>query len=321
MRTFEVIHTVEKLVKDVAGVKKGDKVLVVTDAFQDLLGDAYTLVCRGIGAETVLAIMPITETHGNEPPDMITAAMKAADVCLVATTHSLSHTKARLEASATGTRIYMTRGLTEDMLMKGAVTVDFKALRERTTKVAEVLTAANEVRVQSLAGTDVTFKLTGRKGIPFCGVWSKETGFASFITGEAASGPLEGTTNGTIVVDFSMDSIGLLKQPLVFTVKDGKVVNLTGASEEVNAIQRYLDRNENNRNIAEFAIGTNPKARLIGILQEDKKKEGSVHFAIGDNKSLGGIVEAEIHLDGLLLKPTVTIDNKTVLVDNGKLLL
>ena len=43
--------------------------------------------------------------------------------------------------------------------------------------------------------------------------------------------------------------------------------------------------------------------------------------ALGDNKSLGGTVEAEIHLDGLLLKPTVTIDNKTVLVDKGKLMI
>jgi leucyl aminopeptidase (aminopeptidase T) len=284
------------------------------------LGEAFTLVCRGLGAETVLAIMPITEEHGNEPPAVIAAAMKAANVILVATTNAITHTKARREASAAGTRIYLTRGVTEEMLIKGAVTADFKALKETTGRVASALTGADEVRVQSLAGTDVTFKLTGRKPFIMDGFYRKEVGFTGIIGGEAATSPVEGTTNGTIVIDYSMDSIGRLKQPLVFTVKDGKVVSITGASEEVNAIERYFERDENNRNIAEFAIGTNPNARLIGILTEDKKRAGTVHFAIGDNMSLGGCVEAEIHLDGLILRPTVTVDNKKVVVENGKLM-
>jgi leucyl aminopeptidase (aminopeptidase T) len=239
---------------------------------------------------------------------------------LVATTNAITHTKARREASAAGTRIYLTRGVTEDMLIKGAVTADFKALKETTGRVASALTGADEVRVQSLAGTDVTFKLTGRKPFIMDGFYRKEVGFTGIIGGEAATSPVEGTTNGTIVIDYSMDSIGRLKQPLVFTVKDGKVVSITGASEEVNAIERYFERDENNRNIAEFAIGTNPNARLIGILTEDKKRAGTVHFAIGDNMSLGGCVEAEIHLDGLILRPTVTVDNKKVVVENGKLM-
>ena len=107
---------------------------------------------------------------------------------------------------------------------------------------------------------------------------------------------------------------------LLVPYKDGKVVSITGASEEANVIERYFERDENNRNIAEFAIGTNPNARLIGIMAEDKKVAGTVHFAIGDSMSLGGVVQAEIHLDGLMLKPTVIVDNKQVLVENGKLM-
>jgi len=40
--------------------------------------------------------------------------------------------------------------------------------------------------------------------------------------------------------------------------------------------------------IAEFAIGTNPRARCIDNSQEDKKTLGSIHIAIGDNLTLGG---------------------------------
>ncbi len=320
MQLLEIIHTIERLVNDVAEVTKKDKVLVLTDTGRLNLGEALALVCRGLGAETVIAIMPVTEEHGNEPPAVVSAAMKAADVLLVATTHAITHTNARREASAAGTRIYLMRGVTEDMLIKGAVTADYKALRERTARVVNALTGADEVRVTSQPGTDVTFKLTGRKAFALDGFYRKEVGFAGFISGEAPTSPLEGTANGTIVIDYSMDSIGRLKQPLVWTVKAGKVVSLTGAREEVDAIERYLERDENNRNLAEFAIGTNPNARLIGNLAEDKKREGTVHFAIGDNKSLGGVVEAEIHLDGLILKPTVIVDHKKVLVENGKLM-
>jgi hypothetical protein len=37
--------------------------------------------------------------------------------------------------------------------------------------------------------------------------------------------------------------------------------------------------------------------------------------------SLGGVIEASIHLDGLMLKPTVIADNERVLVENGKLMI
>jgi hypothetical protein len=161
--------------------------------------------------------------------------MKAADVILVATTHAITHTRARREASAAGARIHLTRGITEDMLLKGAITADFKALKQTTARVAETLSGADEVRVRSDLGTDVTFKLTGRKVFTLDGFYRKEVGFAGFISGEAPTSPLEGTTNGTIVIDYSMDSIGRLKQPLVFSVKNGKVVSVTGAQEEVNA--------------------------------------------------------------------------------------
>ena len=68
--------------------------------------------------------------------------------------------------------------------------------------------------------------------------------------------------------------------------------------------------------------GTLDKAlSLIGNLAEDKKRIGTVYFAIGDNKCFGGVVEASIHLDGLMLKPTDTADNKSRLVENGKLII
>jgi len=197
--------------------------------------------------------------------------------------------------------------------------VYFQKVKEITAKVAKALSKVSNIRVTTPNGTNVTLSVAGRKIFALDGFFQAEMGFAALPGGECPTSPVEGTTNGTIVIDYSMDSMGRLRQPLVFTVKNGRVILVDGSPEEANAIERAFEKDENARNIAEFSIGTNPGARLIGNLAEDKKALGTVHFAIGDNRSLGGVVEATIHLDGLMLKPTVIGDNENVIVENGDL--
>ena len=77
MYELELIHTAERLVRDVIGydkVNKDTKVLVVTDPARLNIGKTFALVCRGLGAETVLSLMHMTGEHGNEPPAVIAAA-------------------------------------------------------------------------------------------------------------------------------------------------------------------------------------------------------------------------------------------------------
>jgi leucyl aminopeptidase (aminopeptidase T) len=318
MYELEIIQTAEKLAREVMEVREKDRVLVITDVAKMTVGKAFTIACRALGAETVLALVPLTGEHGNEPPVTIAAAMKVADVVFAPTTHAITHTRARLEAFKAGTRIAILRGVDEDMMIKGAMTVDFQALRARTEKVVQVLSEADEITVTSPAGTDVTFKITQRKAFSLDGYFHDDYGFAVLPPGEAPICPVEGTTDGTIVFDYSMDSLGRLNTPLALKVKDGRVVSVSGESGEVHALEQLFERDQTARNIAEFAIGTNPNARLIGNLAEDKKLFGTVHFAIGDNESLGGEVQSSIHLDGVMLKPKVIADKK-ILVEDGKI--
>ncbi len=320
MYELELIQSAEKLAREVIFVKKEHKVLIVTDYEKLKVGNAFALTCRGLGAETVIAIMPLTGEHGNEPPATIAAAMKAADIVFAPTTHAITHTRARLEAFAAGAKVVILRGVTEDMLIKGAMTVDFSELKKRTRAIAQVLTGASKIRVNSDSGTDVTFSVVGRNAFSLDGYFHNDYGFATLPPGEAPICPVEGTTNGTIVFDYSMDGIGKLNQPLKLEVEKGEVVSVSGEIEDVQFLEQIFAKDATARNIAEFAIGTNPNARLIGNLAEDKKLAGTVHFAIGDNESLGGIVRSSIHLDGLMLKPTVLADQQ-LLVQKGKLVL
>jgi leucyl aminopeptidase (aminopeptidase T) len=309
----------KKIVDQIIHVKSNDKVLVVTDEAKLSIGRAFTDVCRALGAETVMSIMATTGQHGNEPPASVASAMAASDVVFAPTTYALTHTRARVNAYKAGCRVVILRGVDEEMMIKGAMAVDPAEIKEITARVAKAVEGSREIRVTSSAGTDVRFSAWGRKVFRLDGYFQEEMGFAALPGGECPMSPLEGTTEGTIVFDYSMDGIGRLREPLVLDVRKGQVQSVSGSPEEMHFLQNLFERDQNARNIAEFSVGTNPGARLIGNLAEDKKALGTVHFALGNSLSLGGHVEARVHLDGLLLVPTVITENGRVLVDRGKI--
>ena len=148
MYELELIRSAEKLARDVIQVKKGHHVLIVTDSEKLKVGNAFALTCRGLGAETVIALMPISGEHGSEPPATIAAAMQAADIVFAPTTHAITHTRARLNAYAAGAKVVILRGVTEDMMVKGAMTVDFQKLQKQTQSIAQRLVNATEIQVK-----------------------------------------------------------------------------------------------------------------------------------------------------------------------------
>lgn len=67
--------------------------------------------------------------------------------------------------------------------------------------------------------------------------------------------------------------------------------------------------------MCELGIGTNHCAILTGNILEDEKLNGSVHIAFGTNTSFGGLNKADCHCDGVILKPTLYIDDLLILKD------
>jgi leucyl aminopeptidase (aminopeptidase T) len=218
---------------------------------------------------------------------------------------------------ARNAQVFVLRGITEEMLLSEMINVDFAALRRETTVLAQRLTHGSSLRVTTSAGTDLTLGIQGREAKALAGGTGPGR-FGGPRSGEAAIAPVEDSSHGLLVIEHSMDNIGLLDRPLELTVVDGKVTSVSGG-RSADELRRLLDASDANAtNLAEFAIGTNPAARLTGNLATDKKVRGSAHVAVGDNVSLGGVVRSDIHLDGMLLKPTVLVDGAT-LVENGVL--
>lgn len=52
-------------------------------------------------------------------------------------------------------------------------------------------------------------------------------------------------------------------------------------------------------------MGTNPGCRIVSNTRETSKKLGTAHIAIGDNLTLYGKMDSNLHIDLVFLKPSI----------------
>lgn len=295
------------------GVTAGESILVVTDNTRIAIGQAIYDAALDLGCDALLLRMEEREVSGQEPPAAVAAAMRAADVVICPTAKSLTHTNARIEAAKNGARLATMPGITEDMFNQGAITADYTRVEELTLKVTTLLNNARQARVVK-DGCTLTIGLEGRKGVPSTGVYRKAGESGNLPSGEAYIAPLENDSNGEMVIDGSMVGIGKLEQPLRIKVKNGRLVEITGKDSDKLDV---LLRTPENATLGELGIGTNEKALLCGIILEDEKVYGTVHIAFGTNISFGGRNKAECHMDGVILKPDLYLDD-LMIIKNGE---
>jgi len=306
------------VVKDCLAVKEGEQVLIIVDEPKKKIGELIFAAAKELGAEAILTEMISRKNHGAEPPKLIAKAMRFADVVIMPTSKSLSHTKARIDACDAGARATTMPDVTEEM-MKRALNADYEVIKERGLKVAEKLTMGKEVKVTAPNGTNIKMIIEGREGHPDTGIYHNSGEFGNLPAGEAYIAPIEGKSQGKFVVDGSMAEAKVHTEEIELIVEDGYVTEIKGtkAAERLREIIQPYGKDA--RNIAELGIGTNDKARLTGNTLEDEKVLGTVHIAIGDNAGMGGVVSVDSHLDGIIEKPTVEIDGELIMKD-GKLL-
>jgi leucyl aminopeptidase (aminopeptidase T) len=306
-------RAVRAVVRDCLGVAEGEDVLVICNPATRELGDRMRAEAESAGADSVLAVMAERASHAAEPPGSIAAAMAAAAVVLAPTVQSLSHTAARKVASESGARIATLPGVTAEMLSR-LMSADMEGLRRKGRAVAELLDRGSEARISCPQGSDLRLGLEGREAILDAGELTAPGAFGNLPCGESFIAPLEGTGEGTLVVDGSIANLGLVGEPVALTVSGG---HLTEASGDVGAklMELLTVHGPDGTNVAELGIGTNEKAILTGEVLEDEKILGTAHVAFGASAGIGGTVQVPVHLDCVVTKPTVEVDGTPILRD------
>ena len=103
MREKKIYEACRRLLTVCSHCQKDENILIVTDETCYDMGMAIWDAAEEFPNRTLVLMTP-RKMHGEEPTDLVAAAMLKADVIFRATTFSLSHSKARANACAAGAR-------------------------------------------------------------------------------------------------------------------------------------------------------------------------------------------------------------------------
>jgi leucyl aminopeptidase (aminopeptidase T) len=305
---------VQVVVRGCLEVERGDRVLVVHDDTTERIAERLLAAAEAVGGDSRLAPIPVGEVNGEEPPPEVAQAMAEADVVIAPTAMSISHTEARLRASAAGTRIATMPGLTEEVLGR-AMAVDLQLVGRLARSIAAKLSRASEARITCANGSDLRLSLEGRDGEADDGRLGSPGSFGNLPCGEGFIAPLEDRGEGKLVVDGSIAGMGAVEAPVELILEGGRLSSASGDAGD--RLLRQLSA-AGGENVAELGVGCNGRAKVSGNVLEDEKVLGTVHVAFGASASFGGTVQVPVHLDCVLRRPRLSLDGEPI-VSEGRL--
>lgn len=301
-------------------VKQDEKVLLIFDKTTRDIATAFDLAAKELNLKITLHEIEPTGGHAMEPDDKTAQMMKKYPVVIAPTQYSLTHTKATINARKAGARVATLPGVNSTVFEKG-LRPDPNKLEIAGHAWMNVLNGNHKIRVVTEAGTDITFLIGNYPVFNDSGCFF-EAGFGGNLpAGEVFLAPNPGTGAGTVVVDGTIGGQPWDKNstPAKLTVENGSIKGFEG--ERALILKETLENAGSGAiKIAEFGIGTNLHLEMTGNLLGDEKVVGTVHFAFGNNESMGGTNDVKVHIDCLILHPDVLVDNKPVM-SRGKWLI
>lgn len=305
----------EIIINELVKVKSREPLLIVTNTNGDL-NLAQKCLSAGLrsGIEAKLIIKKRSvQGSSNNVGSILSEAIKASNVILDLS-DELTRDPAFLEARKEGTSLLATdvEGI-EDYVVRALLDVDYELMIDNAKKVAKLWNQTEDCQVKSPQGTDLSFELMPRKSIIADGALSKNGEVDFFPGAQVSIAPIEGTINGTIMVDASDSVQGVIHRPYSLTIENGVITAVEGGKEA--DIMREWLKNRNDEKIyrlCHFSIGLNPEASISGNFVEDERLLGGVDFGFGyQNPDFGGEVGiSPYHMDIMLSTPTIYLDGE-----------
>ena len=294
-------------------VKQNEKVLLIFDKTTKDIATAFGLAAKELNLEITPHEIEPTGGHAREPDDRTAQLMRKYPVVIAPTQYSLTHTKATVNARKAGARVATLPGVNSIVFEKGLKS-DPNKLEIAGHAWMNLLNGNHKVRVVTEAGTDITF-LVGNYPVFNDSGCLFEAGFGGNLpSGEVFLAPNPGTGFGTVVIDGTIGGQPWDKNspPVKLVIENGSIKSFEGERGQI--LKETLEKaGPGGTKIAEFGIGTNLHLEMTGNLLGDEKVVGTVHFAFGNNVSMGGTNDVQVHIDCILLLPDVLIDNKQVM--------
>lgn len=330
------------------GLREEESLLLLTDDTKDYLPELMEEFVK-VGSELCSGVKhivyPSTGRHGKEPPEevwrttfgdeavealkkaglmekilnkeeyseddvatiLLSVAKDVPQVVVAFPYYSTTHTFYRkILTKYLGVR-YASMPLFEPDMFLGPMQVNWEEVRKLTEDVADILDEAEWVHVRA-EGTDIEFSLQGRKALRDTGIFHNPGDYGNLPAGEAFIAPVEDSAFGRLTITYGPDRP--LQRPLTLVFKDGAVEEIEGFEDYRYYLERVFREHDKARFIAEFGVGTNPGAKRPDNVLEAEKILGTIHIAIGDNHTFGGVNRVPFHTDYVVFKPEVTVGGK-----------
>ncbi len=321
---LELHNAAYKTVSLLAGVQKGEKVLVLSDTAIDRTMLEYVTACaHTLGGEAALVLYETRDNVDMEPPRHVAAAMLESDVIISFPLMYILHTQAYQEALKRGARILELTGMDPEMMIRLIGKVDYKAMCKLGDKLRELTQNAKKVVIKTRKGTHLEFENDPSRPVFHNDGIVREKGLYKPLGGQISWAPIEESINGVLVADgfiWPPDELGVLRGEVKLVIKEGRITEIEGGVE-ADIFRKWLEslNDEKMYYVAHASWGFHPNARLRGIPLEDERVYAGVEFGFGSQspKFKGKVGRAKAHTDISIVNPDVYFDSELV-ASNGR---
>ncbi len=209
----------------------------------------------------------------------------------------------------------------DEALMADGMCADYDEVFTLTNHIYDLVRNARTIHVTSEKGSDVTATFHNDwKWIPCHGRYHEQGKWGNLPEGEVFTAPA--TVDGVLVCDvlgdYFSEKYGVLQRPLVITIKNGYVKEVSSEDKVIaQEVRDYLFSVPNGNRAGEFAIGTlTSLKKLVGNLLQDEKMPG-LHVAFGNPypQFTGADWDAQIHVDVIPSRCTIEVDGHIIMRD------
>ena len=242
-------------VEEVLRVKKGERVVIVTNPEPDVLAVSRVLFDESArsGARPLLLVQPRRTSLENADDGVVHALRSEPDVILSISADKLGKDRFGLEKpyrfpgvkgswnhvfnallGAKKSRSFWTPSITAEIFSR-TVPVDYETMRNTAARLKRALDAADRAWITAPGGTDIEIGLAGRKAFLDDGAFWKKGSGGNLPAGEVFVSPANYDARGTLVFDGSISvadggSAFLPKGPVTVEVEGGIVRSVKGGA-------------------------------------------------------------------------------------------
>jgi leucyl aminopeptidase (aminopeptidase T) len=305
-----------KLFQDVFAPKTGEKILFLVDTPHDNIKDTemwkdrremvqdwyktFKELGEGAGFTVDLLKYQATGIQNSPIPKSVIDAAKKSNLVIAMTEYSATSTLLPMSRAEDTITRCASMPMVEKRMEETALSADYVEVQKYAIALQRLIDRAIGAEITFSTGDTLYMDLRNRNAHSEAGDCSNIGQFINFPSGEAWKAPYEATSDeisefGESKTEGSAPAI-YNGELVKYIIKNNRIVKVVGDGKKAEGMHKFFAENDTRRNIAEFAIGCNPKAVVTGNILEDEKACG-LHIGYAMSTQLGGKVTSDMHED------------------------